>query len=432
MKRVIVFLIILNAIAFSLSASSRYALVIGNGHYEGVYLRNPVNDANAMANALRELDFYVIQKTDLTKKQMLDVIWDFENNFSSEDICLFYYSGHGVQVNGINYLIPLKANIMNERDVEFEAVALNRFMSNLEKAKMNIVILDACRDNPYKGTKSTSKGLAQVTSKTDGTFIAYATAPGNTAADGTGSNSPYTKHLIREMKVDGQEIEDVFKNVRIAVKDETNNAQIPWDSSCLTDEFIFAMSCTPQTQPEIEVETEYSYGTIKVESNADGSVYADNDYVCTITAGTIKTLKNIRTGSHTVKVKTDDETKTEYVNVQKNRTSSLDFYFIQDNTEDNKSWLHIEVNNLDSDFAKQHNLNIDKGVIVSKIDIDSPAYDSNLNVGDVILELEDEDIENTKDYLKAVEKIRNEDLESVLLYVMTPPHFYHYIAIMVQ
>ncbi len=327
MKRVIVFLIILNAIAFSLSASSRYALVIGNGHYEGVYLRNPVNDANAMANALRELDFYVIQKTDLTKKQMLDVIWDFENKFNSEDICLFYYSGHGVQVNGINYLIPLNANILNERDVEFEAVALNRFMSNLEKAKMNIVILDACRDNPYKGMRSTSRGLAQVTSKTDGTFIAYATAPGRTAADGTGSNSPYTKHLIREMKVEGQEIEDMFKNVRIAVKDETNNAQIPWDSSCLTDEFIFAMSCTPQTQPDIEVETEYSYGTIKVESNADGKVYVDNNYVCSIISGTIKTLKNIRTGSHTVKVKTDKETKNEYVTVQKNRTSSINFYF---------------------------------------------------------------------------------------------------------
>jgi len=332
-KPFIVILIVL-LISFSLSAASRYALVIGNGSYDGAYLRNPVNDANAMASALRELDFTVIQKTDLTKKQMLDVIWDFEKKFTADDICLFYYSGHGVQVNGINYLIPLKANILNEKDVEFEAVALNRFMSNLEKAKMNIVILDACRDNPYKGTRSTSKGLAQVTSKTDGTFIAYATAPGTTASDGSGSNSPYTKHLIQEMKVPGQEIEDMFKNVRIAVKDETNNTQIPWDSSCLTDEFIFAMSCTPQTQPDIQVETEYSYGTIKVESNADGSVYVDNDYVCSISKGTIKTLKNIKTGSHTVKVKTDDETKTEYVTVQKNSTSSLNFYFAPASTGD--------------------------------------------------------------------------------------------------
>jgi formylglycine-generating enzyme required for sulfatase activity len=334
MKRFIVLVIIILAMVFPLSALSRYALIIGNGSYEGTYLRNPVNDANAIANALQELDFYVIKKTDLTKKQMIDVIRDFENKLTSNDIALFYYSGHGVQVNGINYLIPLKANILTEKDVEFEAVALNRFMSNLEKAKMNIVILDACRDNPYKGVRSTNKGLAQVTSKTDGTFIAYATAPGMTASDGSGSNSPYTKHLIREMKVPGQEIEDVFKNVRIAVKDETNNTQIPWDSSCLTDEFIFAMSCTPQTRPDIEVETEYSYGTIKVESNADGNVYVDNDYVCSITKGSIKKLKNIRTGSHTVKVKTDDETKTEYVTVAKNSTSSLNFYFTPASTGD--------------------------------------------------------------------------------------------------
>jgi len=180
--------------------------------------------------------------------------------------------------------------------------------------------------------------LAQVTSKTDGTFIAYATAPGNTAADGTGSNSPYTKHLIREMKVDGQEIEDVFKNVRIAVKDETNNAQIPWDSSCLTDEFIFAMSCTPQTQPEIEVETEYSYGTIKVESNADGSVYIDNDYVCSITKGTIKTLNNVRTGSHNVKMKTDDETKTEYVTVAKKQDYLVRIFILYQKVLETTIW----------------------------------------------------------------------------------------------
>jgi len=379
MKRVIVFLVVLNAIAFSLSASSRYALVIGNSNYEGVYLRNPVNDANAMANALRELDFYVIQKTDLTKKKMLDVIWDFENKFTSEDICLFYYSGHGVQVNGINYLIPLKANILNERDVEFEAVALNRFMSNLEKAKMNIVILDACRDNPYKGTKSTSKGLAQVTSKTDGTFIAYATAPGRTAADGNGTHSPYTKHLIREMKVEGQEIEDMFKNVRIAVKHETNNKQVPWDSSCLTDEFIFAMSCTKKPTEPIEIETEYSYGTIKVESNADGKVYVDNDYVCTITAGTIKTFKNIRTGSRTVKVKTDAETKTEYVNVKKNSTSTLDFYFIQKSTGDDNlifvqgGTFQMGSNSGDSNEKPVHTVTVDD-FYIGKYEVTNREY----------------------------------------------------------
>ncbi len=140
------------------------------------------------------------------------------------------------------------------------------------------------------------------------------------------------------------------------VKEETNNKQITWDSSCLTDDFIFAMSCTPKAKEpkqEIEVETEYTYGQIKVESNAEGSVYVDNEYVCSITADSIKTLKNIRTGSHTVKVKTDNETKTEYVTVQKNSTSSVSFYFTPNTiTEDNMVFVQGGTFRMGSDDGK--------------------------------------------------------------------------------
>ena len=311
--------------------AKRYALVIGNGSYKNVPLNNPVNDANDIANILQELDFDVSKKTNASRQEIINAIRNFENKITSADVALFYYSGHGLQVNGINYIIPIGADINTENEVEFEAVAMNRIMSKLEKARINIIILDACRDNPYKGFRSAEKGLAILTSKTEGTFIAYSTAPGTVAIDGTGRNSPYTKNLIEKIRIPDLKIEEVFKEVRKAVKQETNNKQIPWDSSSLTDDFIFAMSgCAPKpTEPkqEIEVETEYTYGQIKVESNADGSVYLDNEYVCSIFAGSIKTLKNVITGSHIVKVKADDETKSKNITISKDRTTEVTFNF---------------------------------------------------------------------------------------------------------
>ncbi len=331
MKKKIIFILFFSFFLTTIFCQqNRFALVIGNSNYEGIPLRNPVNDANDIATTLRELDFEVIKRTNLNKRELEETAETFEDMITSSDVALFYYSGHGLQVDGINYLIPLNANIDEENDVRFEAVELNRIVTKLEKARLNIIILDACRDNPFKGFRSTSRGLAQITSKTDGTFIAYSTAPGSVAIDGTGRNSPYTKNLISKMKTPSLKIEDVFKEVRKSVKEETNNRQIPWDSSSLTDDFIFARSDEIQIkkpEPKVEVETEYTYGKIKVESNTGGSVYLDENYICSIVAGEIKTLKNIRTGSHTVKLKSDDETKTEYVTVQQNSTSSVSFYF---------------------------------------------------------------------------------------------------------
>lgn len=236
--------------------AKRYALVIGNGSYKNVPLNNPVNDASDIANILQELDFDVSKKTNTSRQEIINSIRDFENKITSSDVALFYYSGHGLQVNGINYIIPIGADINTENEVEFEAVAMNRIMSKLEKARINIIILDACRDNPYKGFRSAEKGLAILTSKTEGTFIAYSTAPGKVAVDGTGRNSPYTKNLIEKIHTLDLEIEDVFKEVRKAVKKETNSKQIPWDSSSLTDDFIFAMSSKPiESGTEVESKT---------------------------------------------------------------------------------------------------------------------------------------------------------------------------------
>jgi formylglycine-generating enzyme required for sulfatase activity len=255
MKKVFLVLVILFVLLNTVCFANRLALVIGNSDYEGIPLKNPVNDANDIATTLRELDFEVIKRTNLNKRELEEIAETFENRVTSNDVALFYYSGHGLQVDGINYLIPLNANIDEENDVRYEAIELNRIISKLEKANLNIIILDACRDNPFKGFRSSCKGLAQISTNKVGTFIAYSTGPGNVAVDGTGRNSPYTKNLIKKMKTD-LKIEDTFKEVRKSVIDETSGRQVPWDSSCLADDFYFCISCAPQTTEPKETRVE--------------------------------------------------------------------------------------------------------------------------------------------------------------------------------
>ncbi|MEM6805722.1 MAG: caspase family protein [Bacteroidota bacterium] len=221
----------------------RTALVIGNGGYNNGPLRNPVNDAEAMAESLRRLNFDVILHTDIGQREMKVAIRDFGRNIKAKGgVGLFYYAGHGMQVNGNNYLIPLNAKIERELDVELESVELYRVMGEMEEAdnRMNIVILDACRNNPYtRALRSrTGEGL-NITAAPSGTFIAFATAPGSVAADGLGENGLYTQELLNALTVPGLKIEDVFKKVRTQVRIKSNGAQIPWENSSIEGDFYF-------------------------------------------------------------------------------------------------------------------------------------------------------------------------------------------------
>ena len=221
--------------------SQRVALVIGNGAYESSPLRNPVNDARAIATALRELEFDVTARENLTQKEMKREIQFFGQKLLKGGIGLFYYAGHGMQVNGRNYLIPVGASIEHEKQVEYEAVDLGYLLSEMDFARnpLNIVILDACRDNPLaRSFRSGVQGLASINAPA-GTLIAFATAPGSVAGDGPGENGVYTAELIRMMQVHGLKIEDVFKQVRAAVQQKTQGKQIPWESSSLVGDFYF-------------------------------------------------------------------------------------------------------------------------------------------------------------------------------------------------
>jgi hypothetical protein len=226
----------------------RVALVIGNSTYPDQPLSNPSNDSADLAKALRSRGFKVIEKTNASLFEMRRAAREFAEQLVSSDAALFYFAGHGVEVDGRNYLIPIGADIAQEFEVAdqaYDAGQITQMMESIPSAsgqRVNILIVDACRNNPLtRSWRSASRGLAKMDAPT-GTIIAFSTAPGRVAADGKGRNSPFTKHLLSAIQKPGQPIEQVFKSVRRAVLEETNGAQTPWENSSLVGDFYFTSS----------------------------------------------------------------------------------------------------------------------------------------------------------------------------------------------
>jgi uncharacterized caspase-like protein len=257
------------------SAEPRVALVIGNSAYQGDLpaLPNPANDAKLMARTLKSVGFDVVEAEDATQDDIKKAIASFSEKLTAagtEGTGLFFYAGHGVQVGGENYLIPVDAKIKREADVDLVAVSATTVLKQMEFANtaVNIIILDACRNNPLgDGARSMSRGLAKIETAPRGSFIAYSTAPGSTAADGDGVNSPYTAALAETITEPGLSIADVFQEVRTKVLASTKNEQTPWDSSSLTGRFYFkppeagaVAGVAPSTSAEEEkLKTEKTY-----------------------------------------------------------------------------------------------------------------------------------------------------------------------------
>ncbi|NOT64318.1 MAG: caspase family protein, partial [Acidobacteria bacterium] len=221
----------------------RVALVLGNGAYADNPLDNPANDAKGLAAALSELGFEVITDVNKDAIGMRRLIRTFGERLRGAQVGLFFFAGHGVQVNGVNYLIPIGHQIEREADVRLEAVSADDVLAQMEEAGtgVNLMILDACRNDPFRSLRrsQSQRGLAAVAAPS-GTLIAYATAPGRTAADGSGlPNSPYTTSLLQHIRTPGLQIEDFFKRVRRGVEDLTNRKQTPWEASSLRGDFYF-------------------------------------------------------------------------------------------------------------------------------------------------------------------------------------------------
>ena len=247
------------------ASEKRVALVVGNNDYKTKPLQNPRNDAADMKTALESLGFEVIYGANLkTKTEMRAKINEFGAKLAAGGVGLFYYAGHGVQVDGKNYLIPTDAAINNEGEVELEGVDVNYVLAAMANAKnrFNIVILDACRDNPFKrGWRSTgSDGLVQIKAPS-GILIAYATQPGNTASDGTGRNGLYTSQLLLEMRKPNVPVETMFKRVAENVANLSQDKQEPWVSFSFKGDFYFSVSATSGTITNTRIENKQNNQT---------------------------------------------------------------------------------------------------------------------------------------------------------------------------
>jgi hypothetical protein len=235
-------------------AEKRVALVVGNSAYQNIPpLDNPKNDAKLMADTLSSLGFTLIggrAQLDLDKPALDNAVQNFGRQVQGADVALFYYAGHGVQVSGSNYLVPVRANPTREADVDFQMVDINLVLRQMQGSgtRLNMVILDACRNNPFgsRGLRASDGGLAQMRAP-EGTLISYATQPGSVAQDGTDGHSPYTRALAATIRRAGLDIFQTFNQVGLAVKRATGGSQQPWVSSSPIDgTFYFVAPAAPR------------------------------------------------------------------------------------------------------------------------------------------------------------------------------------------
>jgi len=220
---------------------NRVALVVGNSAYKSAPLRNPNNDAKDMAAKLKGMGFTVIERSNLSVKQIGSTLREFRSKLTPGSVALVFYAGHGVQIKGENYLPAVDADISSEEDVPTQSLAMRQIMDVLGDAKtrLNLVFLDACRNNPYaRSFRSASDGLNRVNAPS-GTLISFATRPGSVAADGTGRNGLYTGALLEQMNNQSQPIEQILKKVVSQVKAGSNSQQEPWMEGSIEGEFCF-------------------------------------------------------------------------------------------------------------------------------------------------------------------------------------------------
>lgn len=225
-------------VAVKTDPARKVALVIGNANYPKAPLANPANDAESFSAALRELGFEVVTLINKNRTEMVGAIENFKRRLAGSGVGLFYFAGHGVQMEGRNYLLPRDVDMGSEDQVKYNTIRLDDVLDTLAAGgpAVKIVILDACRNNPFERARGGGGGLAAVTDAPEGTLVAYATSPGRVAQDGDGKNGLYTSHLLKAIQQPGLAIEEVFKVTRASVARESSGRQLPWETTSLTGE----------------------------------------------------------------------------------------------------------------------------------------------------------------------------------------------------
>jgi formylglycine-generating enzyme required for sulfatase activity len=310
-------LFILPGMTLASTSEKRIALVIGNSDYMSSPLLNPMNDAISMEAALNDCNFNVTRRLNLNRKSMFEVIREFGNRLKRADVGLFYFAGHALQVKGENYLIPIGANVKNEDEVRFECLEASMVTSKMETAanKLNIIILDACRDNPFRSFRSSSSGLAEMKAPV-GTVIQYATAPGSRAIDfdeSSEKNGLYTSKLLKYIQTPGLEINMMFRKVRQEVHQASQKQQTPWESNSLMGgAFYFKPLLASGSHTIVKPQPSMKTGAVHIETTpSQADIYINNQY----RGQSALDLQGIKPGKIRIQVK-----KSGYLSSQKTET----------------------------------------------------------------------------------------------------------------
>jgi TolB-like protein/Tfp pilus assembly protein PilF len=271
MKQFVLVQIMFLLCSLAISQEKRVALVIGNDEYEKGLLMNSVNDARAIEKALIGLGFTVQRLENLGQKEMTQAIDDFGKRLKYYDVALFFYAGHGIQSKGFNYLIPIDAKLLSESDVEYNCVRADRILGKMEDArtKVNIVILDACRDNPFEKSWTRSargQGLASMMAPI-GSIIAFATSPGKTGSDGSGENGLYTSGILNYINEPGITAIQMFQKVNAFVLKKSDYQQQPWVSTSLTGDFYLLPGSNKSVNAEVLSGTDLRANTVSTEKS---------------------------------------------------------------------------------------------------------------------------------------------------------------------
>ena len=356
----VAFLLVSNV--FSQETQKRIALIIGNASYEhGGSLKNPVNDANLMASTLEGLGFEVTKLTNASLKEMQQASIKFTSAIKNYDVALFYYAGHGVQVNGLNYLVPIDANMDTELSTKYEALDISdiNYAFSQNNSKMNILILDACRDNPFRSwARGGDRGFKAVGNQSAGTIIAFATREGETASDGSGNNGLFTEKLVKEM-IKPQDINSVFKNTRVEVLKTSDNKQCPQEWDMTIGNFYFTETgelqevvIDPKESTWDNEQIVYTYGNLDIYTENAGYFFLDDEKKGYLNANTHQTLKNVLVGSHFYKLETDNEKITGSITVYENQTANIEIKKISHDlpnkftdSRDGKTYKTVEIGN---------------------------------------------------------------------------------------